>query len=125
MNIGGAHITTGESWVCTRYGDGSQVDAHPSWSHEDYARAAALGYGEGDAAVAAMTRDHDVLHSLLAVARGQHVSPTLWAVAHGQSVPHDVGDDEERIVLLLQRVSQLGLNGILRADYVHNDDESV
>lgn len=47
----------------------------------DQARTAQeLGYGED---VNAMVREHEILHTLLAEARGQEYSPTLFDVAHG------------------------------------------
>lgn len=106
----------GPTWVSTTFPDGTGVHASPTWAAEDYGRAQALGYGDGDAAVVAMTRDHDVLHSVLAVARGRAHSGVLWCVAHGEPAPPDA-DDEERLVMLLHRVAQVGVEKLLEADF--------
>lgn len=110
--IGAAVVTVGPSWTVTRYPDRSSVHAHPGSTPEDHARAHVLGYPD----LAGMTRDHDLLHTLIAQARGHAHSPTLWGVAHQQPAPAPVVDDEERLVLLVQRLCQVGIDAVLR-DY--------
>ena len=90
---------TGAAWVVTRYPDGSEVHAHPQHGEEDEARARALGYPD----VAAMTFDHDRLHSLLAWALVRRASPVLRAVASGEAADPELADAEEAMVLAVQR----------------------
>lgn len=106
MKIGECEVTVGANFVTTVFPDGHALHAHPQFGEEHVARARALGY-EGDDvdAVEAMTRDHDVIHSLVAEARGESFSPVLYAAAHGRSFE---GDDEERIVFLIQRLLNQG-----------------
>ena len=90
----------GSAWVVTRFPDGSEVHAHPQHGEEDEARARALGYAD----VAAMTLDHDRLHTLLAQALTDGPSPVLWAQAHpGIVVDAELADAEEHLVLAAQR----------------------
>jgi len=112
--VGECEVEIGKDYVVTRFPDGKELHAHPNFSEEDIARAYALGYGDPDcdcrfhddrAAVVGMTLDHDYYHSLLAEARGLPYSPALYAAAGGDPITHQEGDDEERIVFLLQRLS--------------------
>lgn len=94
--------------MTTRFADGAVLVAAPVDDAESRAHASALGYRGADA-VWAMTRDHDLLHTLLAEARGLPHSPTLHAVATGKPVDPAVADDEERIVFLLARAMNTGI----------------
>lgn len=114
--IGEVEVTRGDSWVVSRFPDGMEVHAHPQRDAEDIARAASLGYGHAADAVDRMTRDHDVLHHLIAVTRGESHSPTLRGVADGRYVRQDVSHDEEVVVLLVQRLLNVGLDEVLQ-DY--------
>lgn len=71
------------------------------------ALAHSLGYG-GD--TWAMSRDHELLHSWLAVRRGLPFSPTLWAVSRGDKhlTADAIRDWEEGDVLALQKFLRLG-----------------
>jgi hypothetical protein len=90
----------GTAWVVTRYPDGTEVHAHPQHGAEDEARARALGYPD----VAAMTLDHDRLHTLLAQALTGGRSPVLWAQAYREVVlDAELADAEEQLVLAAQR----------------------
>jgi glycerophosphoryl diester phosphodiesterase len=60
-----------------------------------------------------MTRDHDLLHTVLAEAHGLPTSPTLHAVARGHQVHPLQADIEERSVLLMQRLLNAGVAGVL------------
>lgn len=100
--IGECVVTVGPSWVVTRFPDGVELHAHPSYEAEHWYRACHLGYGWGTAAVDSMCRDHDYQHSVIAAEMGLPWSPTLWAVAHGEPVG-PVGDYEERVVLARQK----------------------
>jgi hypothetical protein len=111
--IGDATVTIGESYVVTRYDDGTEVHAHPDGTDEQTHIARALGYGDD---VAAMNRHHDLLHTLIAHARGWPVSKTLHGVAHGSYAPREISDDEERIVMLVARLLNVGIAGVLE-DY--------
>ena len=74
-------VNASDDWTETAYHDGTRVPAMPE--HDDRYRslAAEMGYG---ADVAALSREHEILHTWLAEALGYGSSPTLWAVAHGQ-----------------------------------------
>ena len=111
--------------VTTTFDDGSRVIAAPQVRDEDLARATALGYcrvpyfmdtfeQEDAEAVWSMTRDHDRLHTLLAEAQGYPVSLALWFAAHPdeemRAADRVMAALEERTVLLVQRLLQLGLD---------------
>lgn len=103
-NIGDVQVEIGEDYVVSHFPDGAQLRAQAVYDEQSFAHAKELGYGEGEEAVRAMTRDHDVLHHRLAQARGQGYSPTLHLVATGQDIPHELGHEEECLVFLLQRI---------------------
>lgn len=112
--IGRCRVTRGPSWVVTAWDDGREVHAHPDGTELQAAIARSLGYGDD---VGRMNADHDALHTLLAVecdlARD---SATLRGVAEGRYVPRAASDAEERRVMLVQRLLQVGLDAVL-ADY--------
>lgn len=86
----------------TFFHDGTHVVAAPEENEEYRGKAARFGYGDD---VAAMSREHEVLHTFLAEALGYGSSPTLWAVAHGQQggvAPVWEQEDEESCVLAFQ-----------------------
>ena len=64
------------------YHDGTKVTATPEDSEQYRANTVAFGYGTD---TAALSREHEILHTFLAEALGFGSSPTLWAVAHGQT----------------------------------------
>jgi hypothetical protein len=98
----------------TIFNDGSRVAAAPVMDDENVARARALGYEGSDAdAVWAMTRHHDLVHTLMAEAEGWPWSPTLHAVANGYSLPPGTSQREERLVFLVQRLLNVGLDDVL------------
>lgn len=107
--IGDVEVTRGPSWTVSRFPDGREVHAHGDGSEFQSACAESLGYDTA----AEMNRDHDAVHHLLAVTAGKPYSPTLRGVAEGQYVPREVSDAEERIVMLVQRISQVGLAEVL------------
>ena len=74
-------VNASENWTETAYHDGTRVAAVPEFDDRYRSLAAEMGYG-GD--VAALSREHEILHTWLAEALGYGSSPTLWAVAHGQ-----------------------------------------
>lgn len=120
--IGQAQVKVGPSWVLTRYDDGTEVHAHPDGTDLQAAIARSLGYGDDQAAVDRMTQDHDLLHTMIADARGWPRSQTLWGVPHGKCAPREVTDDEERLVMRVQRLLQVGLAEVL-ADYAEEPAE--
>lgn len=90
----------------TVFPDGTKCPALPHRTPEQAHTAAELGYGDD---VDAMCREHEVLHTLLALARGLPHSPTLWDVAHGPPDPApDYHYEEEAEVLALQRLLNAG-----------------
>lgn len=108
--VGDTHLTRGPSWIVTRFPDGSEVHAHPDGSQYQNDVAPTLGYES----VEEMTRDHDAAHTLLSVAMGDNYSHTLYGVAHNEHVEPARVDMEERLAFLLQRVSNIGIAGVLR-----------
>lgn len=84
----------------TRYPDGT-VDARPQSDETYSARAQALGYGSD---TLAMSRDHEICHSLLAFWLGLPHSPTLMGVARGEHWPH--WQAEEAAILAVQRYAR-------------------
>jgi hypothetical protein len=98
----------------TIFEDGSRLPAAPVMDGENIARARALGYGGTDEeAVWAMTRHHDLVHTVIAEAEGWPYSPTLHAVANGYSLPPGTSQREERLVFLIQRLMNVGLEDVL------------
>lgn len=86
----------------TCYHDGTRVPAIPQDSDEYRGMAAEFGYG---ADTAALSREHEILHTFLAEALGYGTSPTLWAVAHDQEggvAPHWEQLEEEGWTLAFQ-----------------------
>jgi hypothetical protein len=99
----------------TVFDDGSELPAAPVMDVANIARARSLGYEGTDAeAVWAMTRHHDLVHSLLAEAEGFPFSLTLHSVANGYELPPGMAQREERIVFLIQRLLNVGLAEVLR-----------
>jgi hypothetical protein len=99
----------------TLFDDGSELPAAPVMDAENIARARSLGYeGTDEEAVWAMTRHHDLVHSLLAEAEGFPFSLTLHSVANGYELPPGMAQREERIVFLIQRLLNVGLAEVLR-----------
>ncbi len=74
-------VNTTLGYTETCYHDGTRVPAVPGGGDEYRAKAAEFGYGDD---TAALSREHEILHTFLAEALGYGTSPTLWAVAHGQ-----------------------------------------
>jgi hypothetical protein len=103
-----ARVWNSEAWMVTR------IDGYPFVStgnpDDDDAVALAheLGYG-GD--TWAMSRDHELLHSWLAVRRGLPFSPTLWAVSRGDKrlTADAIREWEEGDILALQKFLNLGV----------------
>ena len=62
-----------------------------------------------------MTADHDLMHALIAEAQGYPWSATLHAAAHGYRLAPGVAEQEERLVLFAQRLSNVGLSCVLPA----------
>lgn len=93
-----------EIWPVTRFlrtvfPDGTMVPATPNYDPASIAHAYALGYA-GDSW--AMSREHEALHTWMAVQAGQAYSVTLWHVAHGTRPPIGVAPAEEALVLHFQ-----------------------
>lgn len=86
-------------WLETRFADGSKVPAAPEPTDEYLARAVALGYS-GDDPAWECCRAHELMHTLIAEARGWPWSSQLWALARG--IEYD-GWREESLVLGFQR----------------------
>jgi len=93
----------------TRYHDGATVTATPEDTEPYRERAAGFGYG---ADTAALSREHEILHTFLAEKLGFGSSPTLWAVAHGQTgdvAPVWEQEEEETWTLAFQTYLHGGL----------------
>lgn len=85
----------------TRFRDGTIVYAFHKKQLGQGFTAKRLGYPTA----AAMNRDHDLLHSMLAHWLGLPHSPTLWDVAHGKPGT-ELHTIEEDAVLAVQRFAQ-------------------
>ena len=108
--------------VTTTFEDGAVLHAKPNTDEESKARAVSLGYNkQGDhnyirvsAGLWAMTKDHERLHHMLAEARNVEISMALYYAAHPAETPSPDQQafmhDEERIVLLIQRLLNHGLD---------------
>jgi hypothetical protein len=99
LRLAGAFISCGANRTTTLYDDIiTPVPAEPEDTDAYRARAIALGYGSD---TAAMSRDHELGHHLLAHWLGLPHSPTLYAVAGG-NLDHPLWRLEEGAVLALQ-----------------------
>lgn len=65
----------------TTFPDGRTLTAAPNDDADTHAQAAKLGYGDTPEELARMCREHELLHTFLAVREGKPVSPTLHSVA--------------------------------------------
>lgn len=90
-HLGGCTITVDEEarWLQTTLPDGSVVDATGNDDAESLEMAARLGYAD----TWTMSRDHELMHTWLAVQAGLSHSPTLWRVAHPGDASN-ISDDE-------------------------------
>lgn len=107
LELGNCRIVIDEKrqLITTIFEDGVELVAAPNYGHDDIALAHKLGYN-GD--TWSMSRDHELLHTILAVAAGLSFSPVLWTVAHPDEQPPRMTADEMRFeegrVLEAQRV---------------------
>jgi hypothetical protein len=111
FSIGAAVVVVDyeSGYVETRFDDGAICPAYPHATDAYRETAKSLGYGSD---TAALCREHEVAHSLIALKMGLAVSPTLWMVAHGGPPEYalPLALAEEEVVLTFQKV----LNGVLR-----------
>src|SRR5215211_2094253 len=101
-----ADLATG--FTETIFPDGARVPAYPNGTDEQRVTTRRTGYGDD---IAAMCREHEILHTWLAEKFGFPHSPTLWAVAHGQAegcAPIWAQHGEEALVMAFQEY----LNGL-------------
>jgi hypothetical protein len=102
--LGTVTVLLYEGYTITRFADGLELCAR----HDDVAQvgqeetALRLGYDS----VPAMNRDHDLLHSLLAVWLGHGASPTLRARAEGRTW-HFAAIEEEAVLALQELLVRL------------------
>jgi hypothetical protein len=88
---------------------GAKVPAAPQDTDAYRQTARACGYGDD---TAALSRDHELAHTILAEARGLPWSPTLYSVAHGHPLPLGYVPEEEETVLSFQRWVNGDLSGL-------------
>jgi hypothetical protein len=82
FKLGGATVTVhADGLTCTRLADGCEIPAAAQDTETYRQRAAELGYGED---TTAMSREHEIGHSILAEILGLPESPTLRGVARGK-----------------------------------------
>lgn len=99
LRLAEVEVEIGERDVTTRFPGGAVLHACPNYDAESIERARELGYSGTDREVCdAMTREHDVLHSMIAALRGQPWSATLYAAATGTEVPEEIWRPEEALV---------------------------
>lgn len=96
------YVDERDRYVETRFPDGGKVGSTPNLDPHTLDVMRELGYDD----TFAMSRDHEIAHSWLAMLDGLPYSPTMWRLAH----PHDddLPDDaavaeEEARVLAFQR----------------------
>lgn len=94
--------------------DGKRLIGAYSYDEEDVARARSLGYTGTDLEVcAALHREHDLAHHLVAQALGWPSSMVLRLAAEGhETFPVGVYQLEERLAFLVQRVSNIGIPAV-------------
>jgi hypothetical protein len=98
LRIGSTEIDLHDDGLTvTRLADGAEIPARAQEDNAYIERALLLGYGTD---TAAMSREHEVCHSLLAAWLGLPESPTLRGVADGSFWPH--WHLEEAAVLAIQ-----------------------
>jgi hypothetical protein len=99
--LGAVAVEIHDGWTVTRFSDGQEVHA----LHGEQPGQADLAVRLGYRAAAAMNREHDLGHSILAHALRLPHSPTLHDVAHGRPAT-DLHAIEEEAVLALQRFAR-------------------
>lgn len=93
----------------TYFPDGTYLDASPNYDKNSFDRAVAIGY-DGDTWW--MSREHELVHTFLAVKAGLPYSPTLWTVANKGKpgdAPNDYREAEEGVVMEFQRYMNTGV----------------
>lgn len=106
LQIGSHRIELNGRLTVTHLAGGAEVRAFPEDTPEYVARAEALGYG---ADTAAMSREHEITHALLARWLDIPENPTLRGAATGKHWPH--WRDEEAAVLAIQKLARaLGID---------------
>jgi hypothetical protein len=98
LRIANHHIYFRGTKTITVLPEGDPIVAAAQDNDEYHARAESLGYEQ---ATHLMSREHEILHALLAHWTGQWASPTLLAVARGEKWEH--WEAEEAAVLAIQR----------------------
>jgi hypothetical protein len=96
------YVDERERYVETRFPDGAKVGSTPNLDPHTLDVMAELGYDD----TFAMSRDHELAHSWLAMLAGLPHSPTLWRLAHphADGLPDDAAvAEEEARVLAFQR----------------------
>ena len=93
----GTRVAIGPSWSVTTLPTGEKVHAHPDGTEAQAQTAVVLGYAD----TAAMTQDHDALHSWLSDALGLPASISLSQAA-GRPVDGALAGLEEKAVLAIQ-----------------------
>jgi hypothetical protein len=93
-------------YVETRFEDGTKVGSTPNLDAHTLNTAIQLGYGDD---TWAMSRDHELAHTWLALLDDKPWSLTMWRLAHpdGDDLPNDaeVAQEEARVLAF-----QLGLD---------------
>lgn len=94
------HVSPG--YTETVFDDGTKVPAAPEPTQEYLDKARRYGYGDD---AAALSREHEILHTFLAEKLGFGSSPTMWALAHAGDpdvAPIWEQQYEEELVLAFQ-----------------------
>ena len=95
----GTRISVGADFCVTTLPNGDEVHAHPN--DESLHMARELGYGDD---VAALTREHDALHSRLMDWLGQPYSYSLMRAAGHEKTDWGIAVYEEKAVLAIQQL---------------------
>jgi hypothetical protein len=119
------YATNGQGSAVTTFPDGDECGALSFYDDESVARARALGYlGTDREAVDAMTADHDLLHSLVALAIDGDESHALRYSTRGVQEKGRI-PLEERLVFLLQRALNCGHAILDDYEADQQSDESI
>jgi hypothetical protein len=104
--LGGVTVAIHDGWTLTRFADGAELHALHAVQPGQSKTAKALGYPSA----AALNREHDLAHSMLARLLGLPHSPTLRDAAAGKPAT-DLHAAEEEAVLAIQRFARaLGID---------------
>lgn len=109
----GLTVQITEQGVDTLFDSGEILHSGSTFDEDSHERADILGYGASDEAVIWMNREHDLIHHLVGHALGHGHSYVLAHEAGLEQNPEPIRDFEERMVMLVARTANAGIQEIL------------